>query len=228
VNVDSDKLARVLVDQIVVRDCYDIRRLLNNPPDVIVDIGANTGFFSLTCRILFPRSRVICVEACESTYSMLVDNLMFFGVEPKNVALSNSEYVRIKKGRDSGSNSTEDVGDMWSDVKTPGKTLKKMFDDWNVDPKSRRVLLKVDCEGAERTIVENSESEKAMLDCAMTAFEMHYSDDRGSKKWSNAMPKATGEAWIARLEKSFPGEVTYKPTTCGGVHGGILSLLRHS
>ena len=117
---DRNKLANVLFDQIVHHDCYGIRRLIGDPPEVVLDIGANCGVFSMYCRMLFPRARIISVEPVSATFDMLTDNLKFYRCELHNVALSHKNFVNIHLGRDSGSNSTIDVLEAESKEKIRG------------------------------------------------------------------------------------------------------------
>lgn len=222
---DRDKLARVLFDQIVVRDCYGIRTL-QQPPDVVVDVGANCGVFSMTARVLFPQARVISVEPCPETFAMLEDNLKFYGCDLHNVALSKDPFVRIWHGRDSGSNSTISAKDINKEdgPAIPGMTLAEMFRRWLINPEKQRVLLKVDCEGAERVIVEDPQSEKLVFPCVHACFEMHYCDGRGASKWANALSKYTAEAWIKYVKQTWQGQVHYEHHCMGSVEGGILVL----
>ena len=222
---DRDKLIRVLFDQIVVKDCYQFRKL-KIPPEVVVDIGANCGVFSMLARMLYPKARVISVEPCPETFRMLEENLRFFGCELYNIALSKSKCVTIKHGADSGSNSTVDVGGHASGdgLQIPGMTLADMFSRWSINPQQGLVAVKVDCEGAERTIIEDSKSNDCLMQCCWAGFELHYCDGRGVSKWANALPRSTAEEWVKQVRTQFRGNVDYEYHGYGGVHGGILTM----
>lgn len=220
-HTDSVKLGTVFFDQILRRDCYQIRRWIDNPPDVVIDIGGNMGMFSIVARALFPYATIHTIEPCPTTYDNLAHNLNFFNCVLHRAALSHHSAVTIRPGRDSGSNSTRSAaetikeGDAAETI--PGHTLAQFFDEFGVDPQRSRVLLKVDCEGAERVIIEDRRSEEAMLSCIQASLEMHYCDGRGSYKWADAISRADAEAWIAGLVASDVGSVSYAPDRLGGM-----------
>jgi len=63
---------------------YMVKKLINNN-DVIIDIGANLGYFSKTFSRLSPNGKVICVEPLPQYYSIL----SYFLKNRKNVEIHN-------------------------------------------------------------------------------------------------------------------------------------------
>jgi FkbM family methyltransferase len=59
--VPKENGVRVAFVDILLDDCYGLRRL-ENPPDRIVDIGAHVGLFGLAARVQFPHAQVDAYE----------------------------------------------------------------------------------------------------------------------------------------------------------------------
>jgi hypothetical protein len=55
----------VVAEEVIVRDCYKLRHLLNSgfAPKTCVDLGANIGTFSTFVQHLWPRCEIVAVEA---------------------------------------------------------------------------------------------------------------------------------------------------------------------
>ncbi len=72
---------------------YKVKQLIQ-PDDVVVDIGANLGYFAKTFSNLTPKGKVICIEPIPGFYAVLTH---FLGnrtnVEIHNVALGNEPGV---------------------------------------------------------------------------------------------------------------------------------------
>lgn len=208
---DRAKLGAVFREQIVRSDCYQVRPVIAEC-DVVLDIGANMGMFAIMSRILAPDARIISIEADPGTFKNLQFNTQFYDIECHNVALSETDFVQMHKGADSGSNSTAPAS---SGIK--GLNFRNILKTYGLDPKKQNILLKVDCEGAERVIIEDSKSTRMLMDFAHVAMEMHYSNGRGARKWANAVSREDAEAWITELG-FFPGHVVeYYHNRLGGM-----------
>lgn len=110
------------------------------PNDVVVDLGANVGFFTTHAAKL--ARRVIAVEACPEIYSCLVENVS---------ELDNVETIHAALGRDgnfpSGVYSTPS-----HPAFLPIISLSNLLENLNV---SRIDFLKCDIEGAEWETLQN-------------------------------------------------------------------------
>jgi FkbM family methyltransferase len=143
--------------EIFVERCY-LRPdfYLPRPQDVILDIGANIGTFSLHCQKLAPGVRVFAAEPNPGTFAQLQANIernnLGAAVTAFNLALSDHEgTLHIDERSDtSGHQRLLDAGD---GVAIPCLTLDQFFERAGID---RCDLLKVDTEGAETAIVEGA------------------------------------------------------------------------
>ena len=66
--------AIIIIDQVVVRDQYHVKRFMKDG-DVIIDAGANIGVFSAMVAHKFPHARVYAVEPTHETFGVLVKNM---------------------------------------------------------------------------------------------------------------------------------------------------------
>jgi FkbM family methyltransferase len=147
---DLKKQSMALYDEIFMNDSYRL-----TPADVqdkvVVDIGANIGFFTLKC-LEMGAKKCITVEANPNVYKRLLTNV---AGNPRVVAMNNAaldidgKIVHITDS-DVMSTLTSGAGEAVATVSL--KTLVGDIDDNNM-------LLKLDCEGSEFDILLNTERE---------------------------------------------------------------------
>ena len=131
------------------------------PGDVILDVGACEGMFSIMLAKLFPQTRVIAVEPVPRTYYTLLRNIGLNGctnIEHFNVGLGkeNGKVTMFvgKKGDSGGSSSVMTFNPEWHEkVET---TVLGLDDLWEKCGLDRVKLFKIDVEGAEYDILYNS------------------------------------------------------------------------
>lgn len=124
-----------------------------SPGDVILDLGANEGVFSIMMAKLFPFTRVISLEPVPRTFAQFVRNVGLNGcmnIEPFCLGVGDSIksiYLNVSKDYSGGSTSlctfnpdhhTKDAAEI--------VTIDSLFTKFNL---SRIRLLKIDIEGME-------------------------------------------------------------------------------
>lgn len=133
----------------LLSDAYGIGRARN--PDIILDVGANHGAFSVLASFLYPQARVVAYEPNEEIRDLLDRNLRINGrqnveVIHRALAAESREVVFYDSG---GGGSSSYV--------LPGENARKMQTtsldqfEWRG---ARRLFIKLDCEGAEGEIIE--------------------------------------------------------------------------
>jgi len=141
--------------QIIGTDGY--QQELATEPSVIVDAGAHIGLASLWYANRYPDARIIALEPDRKNYQLLKRNTRFYpNIVALNAALwSSSGTVAL----------TDPHEDSWafqvrrqedasvSDVLVPSICLSDLMEDFNLDHID---LLKVDIEGAEKEVFEDS------------------------------------------------------------------------
>ena len=139
--------------------------------EVVVDIGAHIGTFATMWHRRNPSAKIICVEACPENIPVLKANVGAFATvihaactyEPGELALFNS----IKPdGTATGGSTVVPQGDLtsgqavgplyWPDLRPLRKiSLEQIIREYQLD---RIDILKMDCEGSEFSILEQSPS----------------------------------------------------------------------
>jgi FkbM family methyltransferase len=132
-----------------------------SPGDVILDVGACEGMFSIMMAKLFPHARIIAIEPVPRTYYHMVRNIGLNGctnIEPLNVGLgkeigTKTMFVGLK-GDSGGSSSEMTFNPEWHEkVEVEIIGMDDLFESQNID---RVRLLKMDVEGMEYDILYNT------------------------------------------------------------------------
>lgn len=149
--------------EVVIQDSYGFKSGVLNDSDIVVDIGANIGMFSLMAK-KHGAKNVYAIEASPKTFQYLKHNTEPFGIKCQNYAISNNtgnvRFNDVKTSSGIGSiydNNLNSFGlDKDQDVNfTDVKSIT--FDDWTSLNKIDYIdCLKIDCEGSEWSILDRS------------------------------------------------------------------------
>lgn len=161
-DLNTSETLHHLKREICEGDEYKIRNMNFGDGDVIVDIGANVGIVSIYLAKKFPNVRIYSFEAHPHTYSNFIKNIDANNVKnivPYNLAVysKDDDILTITLDiRNTGSSSCfKDGGFLTESVKTI--SLDTIIKNNNI---SKIKYLKIDCEGAEFDILENSKMVK--------------------------------------------------------------------
>jgi FkbM family methyltransferase len=149
--------------EVFVDKYYDYPKLSVTDP-VILDVGANTGFFAIRMKQLYPSSTVYCFEPFSSNFKQLSSNIEmsnFKGVHvlPFGVGgFSRKERLYIHKSNIGGHSIFQAEANNSQYVEIQLFSLKEIFKSQNIN---RCNFLKMDCEGAEGEIIKSLDSELA-------------------------------------------------------------------
>jgi len=152
----TDFMTLYIYTEIFVDKSYDYPDLgIKNP--IILDIGANTGLFTLRMKELYKDASVYCYEPFPSNYEQLLQNIQLSKL--KDVELINkgvggssrSEKLFINKSNLGGHSLFEHEArsDEFVNIEILG--IAELL---NNLPQSRIHLIKMDCEGAEYEIIK--------------------------------------------------------------------------
>lgn len=139
----------------IFRDNYKIfeRGVKFEDGDVVLDIGANEGMFSILMAKMFPRVRVISLEPVPRTFYQMIRNIGLNGVtniEPDNVGVGKEKGIMLMNVHNeySGGSSLVDTYDPLnhSQVSAIISSIDEIWDKYRLD---RVKLMKVDIEGGE-------------------------------------------------------------------------------
>lgn len=133
---------------------------LAKSPRAIVDAGANIGLTSIFYANEYPEAYIIAIEPEPSNYSMLLKNAANYrNIKPVQAALwhKNEDVHIIDRGIGCWAFQTADATGGSTDSKSCGVvvgiTLDRLLSDFHID---KLDLLKVDIEGSEKEVFENS------------------------------------------------------------------------
>ena len=171
----SDPLLRIFLE-IWGRKVYNPPGFEIGPDDLVVDIGANVGVFSLYAARR-TRNRVIAVEPYPLNFEFLVANLEannVTNVSCLNLAIvDRSGPLRLFHSSNDGGHLLYDhnaiEGRLSQSSTVEGKTLESLLEEAGV---SRVNFLKLDCEGAEFPILFDA-PKPTLRDIDRIAMEYH-------------------------------------------------------
>ena len=182
--------------QIFFDDCYHLKDVRPKPA-AILDVGGNVGMFSLVARHRFPHSVIHCYEPNPRLHGFLRGHVGLLGVEVF------AEAVGDRAGTVAMAGSNQSL--FGTVVADSGGTVPMTAFDTAVARIGGKVgLLKLDCEGAEWGILENSKAFDAVTTLTMefhlwarpgsTVRDIHaLIEKRGMKVKATA--QKPGEEW---------------------------------
>jgi FkbM family methyltransferase len=175
-----------MIDEIWAYRKYDYFGYRVRPGDIVLDIGANIGTFSVYAAAVCGASRVLSLEPFPDNYRMLCKNVEQNGL--RNVTCVN-EAAAGNRGRrtmglhlvDCGSHSLV-TGSFEHTIEVECCTLGDIFERFSL---AKIDYLKMDCEGAEYEILENAGSRLQQI--RRISMETHTTVDRKAEDLENLL-----------------------------------------
>lgn len=149
--------------EIFVDKCYDFPPLPANNP-VIIDVGANTGLFTIRMKQMYPNSHIYCFEPFSSNYDQLKRNLEISQFKDVNIfnkgigGTARKEKLFIHSKNIGGHSLYQEASSSEKYIEIDLieiRNILNMLEGKNCD------LLKLDCEGAEHEIIKSMSDEVA-------------------------------------------------------------------
>ncbi len=163
ININSDADDSVFNEIFVEREYREVEEIIKNSQNYIIDIGGHTGMFSIYVRELNQNISIFTFEPEEKNYKALKENFLINhikGVFSKNLAVSGKKGDRLLYlSSDSHNHSLINESDN-NEIKTQkiqSTSLQDIIEKANkILNKSYCDLVKMDCEGAEFEIIEET------------------------------------------------------------------------
>lgn len=172
---DNAKWSKKIRHEIFNEDTYRLKRLFKSGKkfDVILDIGANVGWFFNLANALFSGAKIICVEPSPRNMSFLKQNTANNPVELVHLALGNGSGDKLyflQHGSNHGASMCYDKP-VAGAVEVDTIDYKWLYDNYLKNAKSS--FVKIDCEGGENNILDHPEYFDLFNDVSYLAMEIH-------------------------------------------------------
>jgi len=149
-----------------------------NNEDIIIDIGAHIGLFSLYASQYCKKGKIFCFEPIKNNFDLLEENIMLNKIKnvfPYNLAVSsNTSTTTIYLSKDEAAHSMYLKNS--NPIVVKSTSLEKIFYDHQIE---KCDLLKLDCEGAEYDIFEIL-SESLFYKINKIVLEYHFADSKNN------------------------------------------------
>jgi len=178
--------------------------------DIIIDIGANIGLFSITIAKKYPNIKIYAYEPFEENYKVLLKNIEINGIKniiPSNKFVANKSNEKIKMR---GTPANFGGSEIMLDSITTEKTIVCEMDSISLDDiiDNRKIkFLKIDCEGSEYSILYNS---KQLSNIEYLGGEFHTTHKNKDEKFTPNVLEDYLKAYIHNVfhEDIFMSEET--------------------
>jgi FkbM family methyltransferase len=166
-----------VADEIFIEKVYDLS-VVPFAPDLILDLGANIGLFTLVAAKRWPKAGFVCLEPHPTTFSFLCDNLSLNRVNAMKIQCALDAQVGVRFLEDDGENEGA-VYQTLSDRASGTPVMTIQLDSLLPSRPGAKVVLKMDIEGSEVAVLENLQHELPE-DCFIF-IELHKGDE--SRQW---------------------------------------------
>ncbi|TXH30968.1 MAG: FkbM family methyltransferase [Cyclobacteriaceae bacterium] len=164
--------------QVFIRDEYaplfNQIKIQGQTPDTCLDAGANIGYFAVAMLCWFPECRIFCVEPDPDNYTILLKNISLNSLNQDVVPIQAALWVKNtrlflnkKSVQEWAYTVTEDVT---SDGETEALTLGAIFHKYSARGFN---AIKIDVEGAEQQLFEDSEFLQCLQIATNIGLEIH-------------------------------------------------------
>ena len=155
---------------------YEIEKFKINKNDIIIDVGAHIGLFSLLASKSCFAGKIFSYEPINENFEMLMQNIKsnkLKNIVPFNLAVSkNTSNVKLFLDKDESAHSIFQKNTSYVTVESI--SLQKIFDDNDINFCK---ILKLDCEGAEYEIID-SLPDKYFEKIQNMIIEYHLADSK--------------------------------------------------
>jgi FkbM family methyltransferase len=201
-----------MAHQIFNHDTYNLRKYYPGSVDYFLDIGACVGTTSLLFRTIDPLAKVIALEPSPLEFDYMKTIAGVWGVKCYNMALGNGEQLCFEKiSRGCHRFYTEAEKQWWPEKHylVESKTLPALFKHFKIHG---RYIIKVDCEGGERFLLEDKEAIEIIRNAVQFNLEIHYKFGGTMEQWNKWFDnfRRTHNLYIKTKEKDKRQQCIYR------------------
>lgn len=196
---------------IVARDIYGVGKYKSNYFDIIFDIGANIGFFSVYMRMKHPHTRIVAVEPSIEVCNYLRQNINMLNIELEEKALGNGgRFFLLSRGHILDSMFVQECRENSYSVESI--SLASLFEKYNCKL-SDKYLIKLNCEGGESHIIGDKKSEEVLINAQHVGMQIHFKSQQ-SPFW---IDREEYDNWINHIFKDTHYVTEHKRSMRRGV-----------
>lgn len=190
-----------VADEVLIERVY---RLADVPftPDLVFDLGANIGLFTLVAAQRWPGAAFVCVEPHPTTFSFLCENLALNGINAMKLqcALDAEVGVRFMETEPDWPGAVFQT--LSSRVSATRVTTLKL-DSLLPAQRDLKLLIKMDIEGSEVSVLNHLTA--SLPEETFVFIELHNGDE--SLRWIGDWAERNGFAFheVRRREKAIDG-----------------------
>jgi len=155
---------------------YNSKKIQIRKDDIIIDIGAHIGLFTIYVSQFCTNGRIYCYEPIKENYDLLAYNIELNNIKNtiifQKAVTDKSSVVRMFLNQDAAAHSVFTESDEYVDIESV--SLKDIFDSNEI---KKCDLLKLDCEGSEYIIL-NSLPDSYFEYIKKIVMEYHMADKK--------------------------------------------------
>ncbi|MHC4397519.1 MAG: FkbM family methyltransferase [Planctomycetota bacterium] len=165
-------------------DQYDLRKFSPGSIDYFLDIGACVGTTSLLFKAIDPWARVIAVEPCKEDFEFMSVAAGTWDIKCYNMALGDGKPLCFGRKKQGAHRFYTDEEKQWWPEKpeyfVDSKTLPQLFEYFKI---TGRYIIKVDCEGGERFLLDDQEAIEIVRGTIQFNIEYHRGFGGEQERW---------------------------------------------
>ena len=164
-------------------DNYDLRKYSPKSIDYFLDIGGCEGTTSVLFKSIDPFATVIGLEPCINDYALMKVSAGTWDVQCYNMALGNGEPMCFEYRKSGGHRLyTEREKKWWPEggYMVESRTLPQLMEQFGI---KGRYIIKIDCEGGERFILDDPLAIDIIKGCVQFNLEYHRGFGGKTERW---------------------------------------------
>jgi FkbM family methyltransferase len=162
------------VNKIIFWDLYKTDYFKNGDLDFVFDVGANIGVFALFMRMRHPSAKIICVEPGQEVLPRLKQNIKNLNIDLIEKALGDgSKFWAKQRYKNSSVSTVFDKKTQSDSYLVQSITLSTLFHIIGCTPEDN-FFVKLDCEGGEKYLVGDYNSETILKHANQISLEIHF------------------------------------------------------
>lgn len=173
-------------------------------PDLVLDLGANIGLFTLLAAKQWPGASFVCVEPHPLTFSFLCDNLALNGVNVMKFQCALDAQVGLKFLENEGA-----VFQRLSERSTETRVMTLRLDSLIPENPHLKLLIKMDIEGSEIAVLDSLEAR--LPENSFVFLELHEGEK--SLRWMDGWAARNGFQFteVRRRDDAIDGYLMRPP-----------------